>query len=84
MRLKMQLKTLLKNLFAFALLLPALAAQAGPLVEVFKSPDCGCCSEWVKHLQTTAGSPGMESPRTAPYKVLLVEHGGRDRVYQSY
>ncbi len=150
MRLKMQLKTLLKNLFAFALLLPALAAQAGPLVEVFKSPDCGCCGEWVKHLQTNgfevrvrdvaepgehrrrlgmpdelgachtatvgayvieghvpvreirrllkekpkalglsvpgmpAGSPGMEGPRSVPYKVLLVERGGGHRVYQSY
>lgn len=24
---------------------------AGALVEVWKSPDCGCCAEWVKHLQ---------------------------------
>jgi hypothetical protein len=24
---------------------------AGPLVEVFKSPTCGCCSQWVEHLR---------------------------------
>ena len=39
----------------------ALAAAAGagpsraapsPRVEVWKSPSCGCCKEWVKHLQT--------------------------------
>ena len=23
----------------------------GPLVEVFKSPTCGCCSKWVEHLR---------------------------------
>ena len=46
------------------LLLPAVAgAQAanratteatskGPLVEVWKSPTCGCCKEWVDHLET--------------------------------
>ena len=31
-----------------------------------------------------AGSPGMEGPRPIPYQVLLVERGGRHRVYQSY
>ena len=24
---------------------------AGEVIEVWKSPDCGCCAEWVKHLQ---------------------------------
>ena len=29
------------------------AAQrpAGPMVEVYKSPTCGCCALWVKHLE---------------------------------
>ena len=28
-------------------------AQAKPLaIEVYKSPLCGCCEEWVKHLRT--------------------------------
>ena len=29
------------------------AAQrpAAPVVEVFKSPTCGCCANWVKHLE---------------------------------
>jgi hypothetical protein len=25
---------------------------AGPLVEVFKTPTCGCCSQWVEHMRT--------------------------------
>lgn len=36
--------------------LPALAAAALPLVEVFKSPTCGCCGAWVDHLKA-AGFP---------------------------
>ncbi len=38
------------------LLLPALGqAQSkpvqGPLVEIWKSPTCGCCKDWVSHLE---------------------------------
>lgn len=35
--------------------LPAMGAwrafAASSVVEVFKNPDCGCCSEWVRHLE---------------------------------
>lgn len=37
-----------------AALLPALAVRAQskpPLVEVWRSPSCGCCGAWIKHLQ---------------------------------
>lgn len=27
------------------------AQQRGPLVEVWKSPTCGCCKDWVAHMQ---------------------------------
>jgi hypothetical protein len=27
------------------------AGQASPLVHVYKTPTCGCCSKWVEHLQ---------------------------------
>lgn len=30
----------------------ALAAQTPTLVEVWKDPNCGCCADWVKHLQS--------------------------------
>jgi hypothetical protein len=26
--------------------------SAAPLVEVFKTPTCGCCSKWVEHMRT--------------------------------
>jgi len=29
----------------------AVSAKARPLVEVWKDPECGCCKDWVKHLE---------------------------------
>ena len=29
----------------------ATAAQALPVVEVWKSPTCGCCNDWIRHLE---------------------------------
>ena len=37
---------------ALAALGPVRAATpAGPLVEVWKSPQCGCCADWIAHLE---------------------------------
>lgn len=30
---------------------PVVAAPAGPEVQVFKSPSCGCCGSWVEHMR---------------------------------
>ena len=30
---------------------PARAFRRGPLVEVWKSPTCGCCGAWIEHMQ---------------------------------
>lgn len=32
--------------------LPGRAAAATPSVEVWKSPSCGCCKDWIKHLES--------------------------------
>lgn len=37
---------------ALALASTARAQSAQPLVEVWKSPTCGCCKDWVRHLET--------------------------------
>ena len=124
-----------------------------PLIEVWKAPSCGCCQDWIAHLEKNGfavrvndtgnnaartrlgmptkfgschtglvagyaveghvpareihrllrekptavglsvpgmpiGSPGMDGPdygpRKDPYDVLLVQHDGNARVYQSY
>lgn len=36
---------------ALGLLPAAVAQRALPPVTVYKNPSCGCCGEWVKHLQ---------------------------------
>ena len=35
---------------------PAVATEGSSSVEVWKSPDCGCCIDWVEHLQENAFS----------------------------
>jgi hypothetical protein len=32
---------------------PGLMAQTKPMVEVWKDPSCGCCKDWVKHLESS-------------------------------
>lgn len=32
---------------------PAAAQPAGPTVNIWKSPTCGCCGDWVAHLQAS-------------------------------
>jgi hypothetical protein len=39
------------SLGAAALLAPAVLAQTGPRLEVWKDPNCGCCKDWVAHMQ---------------------------------
>lgn len=46
-----------------------LAKQQAPLIEVYKSATCGCCGEWVRHLE--AGGFRVEArnvPNTAAYR----------------
>jgi len=39
-------------LAASAALLPISALAARDVVEVYKSPTCGCCGDWIKHLRS--------------------------------
>jgi hypothetical protein len=54
-------------LLALAALPFASLAQQGPrvLVEVWKDPNCGCCADWVKHLEANGFA-------------VKVTHGGND------
>lgn len=40
-----------KAILAGALALPMLASGAEPVIEVYKSESCGCCTGWVDHLK---------------------------------
>ena len=39
-------------LLASTALLPMPALAAREMVEVYKSPTCGCCGDWIKHLRS--------------------------------
>lgn len=47
----MNRRMLLQTILASALGVPLAASAAAPVIEVFKSESCGCCTEWVKHLE---------------------------------
>ncbi|WP_373699502.1 DUF411 domain-containing protein [Neisseria dentiae] len=36
---------------AAAVAVPAVYAQAAAVVNVWKDPNCGCCNDWIKHMQ---------------------------------
>ena len=47
----MNRRSVIRLLAALPTLIAGSAVAAGPSVHVFKNPDCGCCSLWVKHLE---------------------------------
>lgn len=50
MQRRLSLKTL-ASLAAAATVAPWSIAQTRPYIEVWKDPNCGCCKDWVDHLQ---------------------------------
>jgi hypothetical protein len=48
------------------------AQSAAPRVEVWKSPTCGCCKDWVKHMESNGFSVKVnEVPNTAGMRTRL-------------
>ena len=41
----------LAALLGGAVIAPGLLAKSKPYVEVWKDPNCGCCKDWVVHLE---------------------------------
>jgi hypothetical protein len=45
------------------------AKAAGPLVDVYKTPTCGCCGQWVTHMRSNGFELKVtDVPDTAPYR----------------
>lgn len=56
-----------------ALLAPTLMAQTRPQVEVWKDPNCGCCKDWVTHMEANGFDVKVhDSGNTAARKRLGV------------
>lgn len=50
---------------AAALSVPMFAIAAAPVIDVYKSESCGCCSAWVDHLKANGFAPrvvNVENP----------------------
>jgi hypothetical protein len=48
-----------------------IARGAATPIEVWKSPDCGCCAEWVKHLETHGFSVKVNNTGNAEIRARL-------------
>ncbi|WP_411878787.1 DUF411 domain-containing protein [Polaromonas sp. YR568] len=70
----MQRRQLIRTVAAIAgaaAVAPALMAQTRPQVEVWKDPNCGCCKDWVDHLQANGFAVRVhDSGNTAARKRL--------------
>jgi hypothetical protein len=60
----------MRNLFIIGLLGSlAMPAWAGPAIEVYKSPTCGCCNKWIDHLkQNDFNVVSRDVDDVVPYK----------------
>jgi hypothetical protein len=50
---------------------PILAASAMPRVEVWKSPTCGCCRDWITHLEANGFSVRVHETGNTSMRNLL-------------
>ena len=61
----------LASLTAAAALTPSLMAQTRPKVEVWKDPDCGCCTDWVSHLEANGFQVSVHDSGNAQARTRL-------------
>lgn len=48
------------------------AKVAQPVIEVYKSATCGCCTQWIEHLQANGFKVNAQNvPNTAAYRTKL-------------
>jgi len=65
----MTTNTTRRALLGGALLAPLAAYATLPEVEVYKSPTCGCCGDWIKHLRAEGFKVrAIDVPDTSPYR----------------
>ena len=61
----------LVSLTGAAALTPGLMAQTRPKVEVWKDPDCGCCKDWVSHLEANGFQVSVHDSGNAEARTRL-------------
>jgi len=62
--------TLVKTLIDIPNAMPVRLLAATPKIQVFKTPTCGCCGNWVKHLRTNGFEVAVKDvPDTGEYRL---------------
>lgn len=65
----MKRRTFLHGALAAALLPLSARAAAKPKITVYKTPTCGCCQDWVEHLEKNGFQVIVNDvPSTTPYR----------------
>jgi hypothetical protein len=65
-------RRMLETALAAALFSIAGSARTAPTqIEVWKSPDCGCCTEWVRHLEANGFSVKVNNTGNAEARARL-------------
>ena len=68
----MQRRKLLLALASTAVPFAATTAMAAaPMVEIWKDPNCGCCQDWVKHLDKSGFATRVHDEGTAAARKRL-------------
>ena len=66
-------QALIAGLLVMALAGPSLA-QSRPIAKVWKDPSCGCCKDWISHLQAIAPEGGEGTLKLPATEVLVGNH----------
>lgn len=65
-------KVWMAGMFALVLGAPVVVQAAGPVVEVYKTETCGCCTAWIDHLKENGFEVVAHNvPTTAAYRSKL-------------
>jgi hypothetical protein len=54
-------RILVQTILASTLAAPLLATTAAPVIEVYKSASCGCCTGWVDHLKASGFAVNVQN-----------------------
>ncbi len=73
MQKKLTVKRILSQALFIGLLAPAAWADpAAPVIDVYKSPTCGCCGKWIEHLKASGFNVrSHDTPDVLQHKIRL-------------
>jgi len=66
------MKSFVASLLVLGLAQVAWAAPTTPVIDVYKSPTCGCCNKWIDHLKTNGFTVrSHDTDNVAQHKIRL-------------